>query len=156
VPDKSPLSQIRDLLTELDAPELAKVGALVQLRLSCRPVEPRDDWLLEGIYAELRGRGLFSTGRLTQEQLRKIAPNYMQDVAKLREHFAPVLDGLSDVRLSAFWRVAANALAEYLLYTGPIGPRRLLSSVHRIPEAFEAAFPGYLASGLVHMVLPHG
>ena len=154
---KGPLSQVQELLPKLNPSELAQVAALVQVRMgaTAEPVGARDDWLLEGIYTELRTRGLFQ-GRLPIEQLKKTAPNYERDSRKLQEHFAPVLADLNAVQCAAFWRVAAGALAEYLLHTAPIGPRRLLGNVHRIPEAFEASFPGYLASGLVPMVVPHG
>jgi hypothetical protein len=111
------------------------------------------DWLLPGLEYELRARGILLT-RLNSERLRALAPNYARDSAPVRAALKAKLGGKpTHAELLAFGRLVASALADYVNAAArggvPFGPAALFRAVPEAGAALEAAFPGYLAAGLM-------
>lgn len=122
-----------------------------------------EDWLLPGIVAELRRRGL--SYALPQKQLNKIAPDYATDSIAVRNDLRERLkrdkaqvsdDRIDHAELIAFGRVSARALADYLQPVAPIGLKFLLTNITKVPDALEASFPDYLSSGMLWILVQHG
>lgn len=111
------------------------------------PEKVIDDYLLEGIYQELRRRGLLARGGLPS---RLIPPDFRVNSASARFCLQEQLGELSAPDRAALGQLAARALASYLERGKiPVGVSTMLKNVNKITSAIEASFPGYLASGLL-------
>lgn len=112
-----------------------------------------DDWLLPGISAELRRRGL-SHPSLTREDINRIAPNYWADSLRVRADLRTRLSAkLKHGELIGLGHIVVRALADYRSPVTPIGVKFLLTNIGKIPEAIEQSFPGYLACGMLHHLI---
>lgn len=120
-----------------------------------------NDWLTPGIEYELRRRGM-SYPALTERRLNSLAPGYTDDAAlvmiDLRQKLTRAKARTSEVRLHhaellSFGRTVARVLAEYLQPVRPLGLKFMLGNVAKVPDAIEAAFPDYLASGMVWLLV---
>jgi hypothetical protein len=113
-----------------------------------------DDWLLRGIEAELRRRGVLGRGRVPAARL---VPDWAARSAKARADLLGYLRsgaGGSARDEAALGRLAARALADYLARGRvPVGPKTLLANVDKVLSAIDAAFPGYLEAGLLRCCL---
>jgi hypothetical protein len=158
----TPLQQIQAMLPRLNAEDSRKLRLLLDSRFKEKAatnptVGSQDDWLLPGIKAQLRKRGL-NYGNISPERL---APNYTKDAVRICTQLRKQLRKesrfeLKHVHLLVLGGIIAEALIEHLKQTRPNAPtglKLLLTSVNEIPEAIERSFPGYLASGMVHMLL---
>ena len=132
-----------------DAPADARGGGQAQITRSDSGI----DWLLCGIEAELRARGVLFNGSRLRADL--ICPKY---AALSRPAMATLRAGLgrhpraSD--LAALGRLAAECLADYLTSMRvPVTPRTMLQHAGDAAAAVDAAFPGYLASGMLVFVM---
>lgn len=123
---------------------------------STMPESSVSDWLLPGIEAELRRRGL-SFRPLTQQTIMRLAPNYFLESQRVRMDFEARLKRqgvtLNRSGLIALGHVAARVLADYRSPVTPLGVKFLLQNVGNIPEAVEQSFPGYLAAGMLHQLI---
>ena len=110
-----------------------------------------EDYLLEGVHYELRRRGLLGTeARLYS---RVWPPNYVNSSIGVRNHIAANLR-LKPVERVLFGRLAIRALAEYLENGRvPISGRTLMLNIDKTITALDAAYPGYLAAGLLRFCL---
>ncbi len=116
---------------------------------------PSEDWILDGIRAELIRRGVGAIP-CTTRFVNGLAPNYWKDSEAVRVDLQKRLKKsgtiLQQAHLLALGKVAARALADHLKAfepKQPMGSQTLLRNVHRIPEAIEASYPGYLAAGMI-------
>lgn len=112
-----------------------------------------DDWLLQGVLRELDDRGLSGTVPMYF----KISNGrqyygYRGKAKKVRETFegALVLTRSEQVVLG---RLLARSLAEYIERFRPVNLNAMLQHADLVLPAFEDAFPGYLKSGLVPVLL---
>ena len=152
--------QVLKLIRDLSDDEAREVLGHLKARLQftngheAAPRGPQaDDWLLDGIRTVLVSRGhLATTWKPSRELIRRAAPNYEVDSSLTRATLAQHLVDPHPVVLKALGRVAASTLADWLCV--PVSLRTMLTNVSHVPEAFDAAFPGYLAAGLVHLILP--
>jgi hypothetical protein len=118
------------------------------------PEKSLDDWLLPGIEAELRRRGL-SHRALNQKLINRLAPNYFEESKRVREHLLGQLKPLKlkHAELISLGGIFAQALASYRSPVTPIGIKFMLQNVGNIPEAIEQSFPGYLGAGMLQYLI---
>lgn len=118
------------------------------------------DWLLWGVLAELKRRGL-SYREQGPADIRRLAPNYEAASEPVRAQLERCLrQGVptpGKVELYALGSLAARALAEYMeSWEGvrvPIGLKSLLNNIGKTLEAVDQSYPGYLRCGLIHCLL---
>ena len=111
------------------------------------------DWLSEGIVSELHRRGL--QRKLLVGYWRKWAPKgYAAGVLAVREQLrAAVRRPLTTGEQYALGRLAARALADYLQGVPGFGLKVMLQNISKVPEALDNSYPGYLADGMLGMLL---
>jgi hypothetical protein len=109
----------------------------------------RADYLLAGILAESRRRGLLGTAqRLAGHRL---PAGYAAAAQRVCQNLEASLPEMGPADYAALGQLAARALAELLEGQGQrITPRKLLRNVNRILEAIDHAFPGYLQAKILH------
>jgi hypothetical protein len=148
------LSTVLEVLPRLNYDELKqlklKVGAKLSLSVggSSPPTQTQSDYVKDGIITELRRRGLLGTAKgLSPRQL----PNDFDAAsAEIQEFLAGHVGVLSAVRYAALGQLAARALASFLENQGKqVTAWLLTTSVSKIPQALDAAYPGYLEAGLL-------
>jgi hypothetical protein len=151
---KTELQQVIRLLPRLSASEkrmvLGRLGSV-----SAQPVKSLDDWLLPGIDAELRRRGL-NHRPLSTATISRLAPNYFAESTQVRQHLEKQLKRsvpLKHAQLVSLGNVLARALADYRSPVTPLGIKFMLQNVGNIPEAVEQSFPGYMAAGMLHCLV---
>lgn len=111
------------------------------------------DWLLCGIEAELRARGMLTSGFRLRADV--ICPKY---AALSRPAAATLRDAVGKNPrarvLAALGRMTAECLAAHLeAMRVPVTPRTMLQHAGDAAAAVDAAFPGYLASGMLRMCI---
>lgn len=150
------LRQLRELPPEQWNTIQARVTAFHKLGCTSSPTyalgrssDSDEDYLLTGIYIELRRRGLL--GRNATIPPSAWPSKFKKTSAEVRQNIQFHFDRqLSPVEQAALGRLCGQTLAAYLEKRGiPISPNSMLSSVGKIPLALDHAFPGYLASGLL-------
>lgn len=155
---KKSLDEILKLLPELSKVELSTVRNHCSGLISIGKEKPsiseiRQDWLLEGILQELRSRGLGET--IPSEffiRNKSSFGNYAERSEKIRKLVGNAI-GNSSVDLLALGRVLGRLLAQRVNSFAPISLETLLRNVGMIPEAIDAAYPGYLAAGMLPMLV---
>jgi hypothetical protein len=143
-------------LTRAQLEEVRKRAAfLLQHKVGPAPVED-EDWLLAGILAELRRRGLESRDTFRLKKPASYA-GFQTQSENVRESILAATPGLSAVRRRALGEVAARSLADFLA-SWPVEVNRdnLLRHVGRVTEALDWAFPGYLTAGVLGLVVGKG
>lgn len=53
----------------------------------------------------------------------------------------------------ALGKMVARALRDYLVWQEHFGLKSMLAQVDKIPEALDASFPGYIASGMLGVLI---
>lgn len=109
-----------------------------------------EDWLLTGILTELRRRGLDS--RSFRIKRASSYASFQTQSENVRELLLTAAPGLTAVQRRALGEVAAYELASYLSWTD-VSRETMLTYVARIPEAIDRAYPGYMASQLLGLVV---
>lgn len=143
-------------LPELSSADLEKVRLRVQLlsssgKSSTKPARDADDWLADGFCLELRRRGL-----LTSRPHSAIFPKAWAEKSTAVQEF--LLKGFKKKLVTAeklaLAQLCASLLLDYLQRAGaPVGPKMLFANVDKVPQALEAAFPGYWASQVLHFCI---
>lgn len=119
------------------------------------------DWLLPGIIAELRRRGLEYSG-INERRIASMAPDYEKEAAALMASLRQKLikakaittqERLTHAELEGFGRVSARALADYLQNTRSLNLKFMLGNISKLPDALEASYPSYLACGMVGVLV---
>lgn len=107
------------------------------------------DWLMDGIYSELRRRGLLGEKQRLPKSV--IPSTYEAKAAGVRMLLLSYQKDKSGRLCAALGQTAARALAEYieldLKFT--VSPKMMFMLVDKIPVALDTAFPGYLTAGLL-------
>lgn len=119
------------------------------------------DWLLEGMYFELRRRGLLGAQeRVPARQVQRLAPDWNSAAGAVRKLLAERLRYFGAAHspryaiMLSLGNVAARALADYLeAGQVPIGLKVLLTNVGKVPQAIDRSFPSYLESGMLHCLV---
>lgn len=117
------------------------------------PVE-EEDWLLLGLLTELRRRGL--DGRDFKIKSSSSFAGFQTQSVGVRELLLTAVPGLSAVQRRLLGEIAGYELARYLESWSPpkeISRANLLMYVSRVPEAIDRAFPGYMAAGMLGLVV---
>lgn len=152
--------QIISLLPKLSAHDRQQVMAALKLLgtkddAGAMVLGAQTDWLLEGICVLLRERGL---GKVTQASLRSrstaIKP-YNNKLGQVLAFLAEVeeTNGLGKRERPALALTCARTLADWLAARNMLSDTTMLSMVDHIPEALDAAYPGYVKGGLFGAVL---
>jgi len=108
------------------------------------------DWLLEGIYHELKRRGLLTdSGRFVP--VKSISPEYPEHSRSVRKHLLEHAGRpLNQGQRLLLGRAVAGALANWQdIRNEPVGLKSMLRAVPFVPEALDRAFPGYVGSFLL-------
>lgn len=138
-------------LREIDT-HLKKLRAKLSLSPSKERLE--DDYILDGIHAELRRRGLIGRREVLPPPV--FPPAWSRRSAEMRAKLAEYVgSNLPTVEYGAFGIVIGRALADWLERRKqpiPVRPRTLLNNVGNILIALDHSFPGYLASGHMRAV----
>lgn len=110
--------------------------------------DPIGDYLLDGVIAELRRRGLLGqSGGLFK---RLMPPAYQEASAGVRKHLNERVGQLKAGELAALGQLSARALADYLERGRvPVSPATLMNNISKVPVAIDASFPGYLEAGVL-------
>lgn len=143
------LHEIKKRLPRLKPSELETVRATIDVLLGApKPVASEKDWLLEGLLAELRRRGLWTRYAMPRELLPSAYP---AKAVAVREHLLHGCRGpLKYVEQLALAQAAAAALASWMIKCKiPVTPNTLLANLHNVPLALEESFPGYWASKML-------
>jgi len=130
----------------------ARVNGALSLRGGAVPTPPAplndEDYLLAGIEAELRRRGLLGQ-RADLAYLVKQNANFGARSAEVRAGLINC-GAVNATERAALGLLAARALAAYLERGHvPVAPTTLLNNVAKVPVAIDASFPGYLEAGLL-------
>lgn len=115
-----------------------------------------DDWLLDGLYRELDRRGLKGTmPALSQLPKLKMWKHYAETATPLRTWLeAQFVPPLSRTELLALGQLVAEAYVDRIKRRHKsTAPHMLLSCIADLPDAIDAAFPGYIEAGLFPVVL---
>lgn len=146
--------EVIDSLSRLNRAQLEQVrrrcAFLLQHQQSGLVSVEQEDWLLLGILSELRFRGLDKGSFQLKNHSSHASFNTQSE--KVRELLLEAAPGLSAVQRRALGQVAAQALASYLTWTN-VNRDNMLRYVSRVPEAVDEAYPGYLESRLLHLVV---
>lgn len=157
MPKQSNLQTIVKLLPELKPNELVEVRKRLQALTSITapaPTKATDDWLENCITEELIRRGV-SFGTDWKGRMPK---GYRQQAEAVREFLTKAVtvnalpvrtQPLTSAEKYALGRVTARALADYLSWQEHFGLKVMLQQINKIPEALDASFPGYVASGML-------
>jgi hypothetical protein len=132
-----------------------KTGALLALNGHGLTAPEPDDYLLEGIYFELRRRGLitqearFTVLQFKQHRWHTVSANTRKILERHNPH-------LSRTDCTALGQLAAKALAGYLSHNNiPVTPGTMLRHAHNMLVALDFAFPGYLMRGKLRFCWDH-
>lgn len=147
-------SQINQALGRLSRNQLEQVRKRCTFLLQYQtreqvPVE-QEDWLLLGILSELRYRGLDKGSFQLKNHSSHASFNSQSE--KVRELLLEAAPGLTPVERRVLGQVAAAALAKYISWTD-VNRDNMLRYVSHVPEAVDVAFPGYMESRLLHLVV---
>lgn len=144
------LQQIQDRIKA----RLSLEGGSIPARKTAKS-ELSDSWLLDGMRRILYRRRLMRQGF----DLIKIAPKGFAEKIEGMQTFLLNCCGrrMSVAERAALGRLCADMLADYALSwrneNFVLGPRTMLNLVDRIPEALDWAFPAYLRSGMLGMLV---
>jgi hypothetical protein len=142
-------NQISALLPQLSTKELQALRGLIAVRLESAAASP--SWLIPAVLDLLIRSGL------NPPPLSRVAPAVRKQATEVEVGLTRTLGALNRAETAALGRLAAEALADWAENHHPGGKAGMLICVGRVPEAIEAAFPGYLGSGLIHALLvSHG
>lgn len=149
---------IQELLRQLPTlspADLDQVRQRVQLLKgsTSSPAAKKDenDWLERGFEAELQRQGLLA-GHIWKNLFPK---NWNEKSTAICGYLLKgVPYKLNYAQRTALARLSAELLIEYFRAANiKVSPKLLLSNIEKIPQAFEAAFPGYWAGRMVHFCL---
>ena len=112
------------------------------------------DWLLDGIVAVLRERGV---GHMIPAnfRVRKASSyaGYETQADRVRMVLTQAIPNMTVTQQQSIGVIAARALADYISGWSEVTFDSLLRNVAKIPESLDAAFPGYLDSGMLPFLI---
>lgn len=149
------LQDIQSSLLGLTRDELIELQKTIRLMLRRKETKDDEDWLLPSLLQEIKDRGLsFTIPQYFKIKTDKSYRGYVSKSAKVRAALSKRLPNLKLVEKYALAHLCATFLADYVeeIY-GILNLDILLWNVEKIPEALDRSFPGYLQSGLLHVIL---
>jgi hypothetical protein len=150
------LDQVLELLPQLDPDELVMVRQRASALAALDGVqeEAEEDWLLNGIIAQLQDMGL---GDLVPPGFkilnRRQFHGYLPKSEKLRKTIEKTLPGTTRLNRLALGKLLAKCLAAKVASFRPVTFHALLQHAELSLAALDAAFPGYLSAGLLPVIL---
>jgi hypothetical protein len=130
--------------------------------LKSQPLE-QEDWILEGIKTELDRRGLLSPTDAFRIKNSRSFAGFQTKSEKVRWLLEQAAPELSLIERKYLGEIAAQTLARYIesWYPKP-GEEKVMVSLYTmlrfvdyIPRAIETAFPGYMASRVLGIIITH-
>jgi hypothetical protein len=113
-----------------------------------------EDWILHGVVTVLNERG---TGHMVPANFRikksRSFAGYETQADRVRTLLSAAIPNMTVTDQRAIGVIAVRALADYISSWSEITFDTLLRNVAKIPEAIDAAFPGYLSAGMLGFVL---
>lgn len=113
------------------------------------------DYILEGIYCELRSRGII--GQLTRLPEREWPSTYKAKSKEVRAFFESKFPtSLTTPKLMLLGRLIADALARHITNNPkniPLSIKTMMARVDQAPSALNETLPDYLGSGMLLFVL---
>ena len=158
--DAPTYQQLVSSLPTMSKSQLTKLRQHVAFLLQHSPIDPvqpveDEDWLLRGILTELDRRGL-NVGKDFKIRRDSSYASFRAQSESVRAHLLRMVPNLTAVQRRALGEVCGRELALYLAswQSAPeINRHTMLTYVSRVPEALERSFPGYMAAGLLKMVI---
>ena len=163
--------QILNGLSLLDRKELEdvrrKAAVLLQLKGGGSPAQSgsldNEDWLLEGIKAELYRRGLLDKASGFRIKGDRSFGSFQTKSEKVRELLEKAAPDLSLTERHYLGQIAAKQLARYIESWNAkdeddkiaVSLTTMLRFVDRVPEAIETYFPGYMGAQLLAVIITH-
>jgi hypothetical protein len=152
---KGPM-EIQDIiatLPSLSAEELAEISIHIKALTSVDHKADEDDWFLSGVLYLLEERGLGETipNRFRISNKRQFR-GYLPKSRKLRKTLEDNIR-LTKVDRIGMGRILARCLADYIEDFMEVSLSSLLYHADLALPALEKAFPGYLAAGMLRVVL---
>lgn len=149
------LQETLSSLLGLTQDELLEVQRHITLLLPQAEPKQDDDWLLAGVIAVLKEKGLGDTiPTYFKIKNQKSYKGYARKSEKLRETLLRNCGALRRAEHYALGHLAASLLFDYLSEESrALGLWTMLERVDLLPQAIDDAFPGYLESGLLRMIL---
>jgi hypothetical protein len=144
-------------LPKLTQAELSQVrgrcALLLQSKIAPVPALADEDWLLEGITTELHNIGIYvnTSFRVKKSHSFKGYLTKSEEVRKLLLEAAP---GITLTERHYLGQIAARELIRYITWQDT-SLNSLLDHIHCVPNALEKAFPGYLQSRNLRIIVQH-
>lgn len=141
---------------KLSSTELRNIIKFCNAALSFRGAERHtdageDDWLLRGVLAELDSRGLYAPSGF-KIRSGTAYKGYTAKAAVVRDTIERAAPDMDITQLRLMGEVAAHELARMITWK-TLSLEVLLDNINLVPEALERSFPGYIAAGLLHLVI---
>jgi len=108
------------------------------------------DWILEGILWHCRQTGVYVNRTFHVKRSGSFA-SFVTKSETVRELLTECAPNLTPIQYVALGQVAARELANFLGH--PVSFNRMMQKVDLIPAALDTAYPGYLASKLIHLAV---
>lgn len=143
------VAEWRDVVNQMNG--LHSIGTRVELQGD--PTDDVGDYLLEGIYAELRRRGLL--GRHERLQQRHFPPDFRRASAAVRRRLDEIMGAMAPAERHALGCTIAECTARWLKQRRvPVTRFTMMRNVDKVFVALDFSFPGYLEAGLLRSILP--
>jgi hypothetical protein len=112
------------------------------------------DWLLDAVLEVVRERGL-GHAIPPNFRIRKTSSfgGYETQADRVRMMLSEAIPDMEVTEERAIGVIAVRALADYIAPWSEVTFDSLLHNVAKIPEAIDAAFPGYLQAGMLSFLL---
>lgn len=114
-----------------------------------------ESWILNGIRVALDKRGLGKTlpkGPYVRK-LKAYKQGFEKKAAIVEQTLEEAIPDMTKLEKKMLGVMGANLLAANIETWAVVSADLMLRRVDRIPECLELAFPGYIASGLLRMIL---
>jgi len=154
--DESDYKQLTDQLPALTKKQMTDLRARLLLLMGEKErggVE-NADWILDGIMTVVHERGL---GHMIPPNFRirknRSFASYETQADRVRQLLNEAIPNMTLVEQRGIGVLAARALADYISSWSEVSFDSLLRNVAKIPEALDAAFPGYIDAGMLSFVL---
>lgn len=151
-------------VTELSIHQLRDLRERIKLRLpdnvdaAGRKLPTlEDDWLLSGMVSRMVTRGITSRARVKSLLRGREYATYAQTAEQLRADLEKLAEGANLSQSQArelLTEVVTDAIVSWLTVRRmTVSPGMVLTNSARAYEALNACYPGYIASGMFHVVL---
>lgn len=155
MPSCAPFESVKQSLTSYSPKQLNELKARCSALLSIsKQPETNEDWLLEGVFAEIKSRGI-PIPPMSKLRLDNSFKSYSQKSEVIRTLLESQGD-LTKLQKRQLAIICTKCLAAYLDNFTEVSLHSVFTFVDRIPEALERSFPGYLSSHLLLFILKGG